>query len=453
VSLLRPSPGLIGRLVAILLLTMLVEFGISTLLYERASQFSVRDDEARRLAEHLVIAERLLAERPPGQRPALATELTTDRYLVRWSADAPRTPQIAPALDGMRRQVVAWEPGLGRTAIRLWLVSPGHNPVVAGVLRLPDGSWLSFQTLHPLKGLNLATERILLALIPAMGLMLLGGLLVRLALKPLRRLALAADRVGDGGEVHVPEQGPGEVATVIRAFNRMQARIHQLIENRTQALAAVGHDLRTPLSRLKLRAEAVEDGEARQAIETDIAEMEAMIESLLAYLGGENDPEPPARTDVAVLCATLADDAADRGHDVTYEGPLHLERSVRPLGLKRAVANLIDNAVHHASRVAVRLTETPEEVTIAVEDDGPGLPEDMLEEVLKPFVRLDTARPRDTVGFGLGLAIVSRAIEREGGRFRLSSRAEGGLRAEIALKRCTGNTSLQSSRTPERRAR
>lgn len=434
-SLLRPTPGLIGRLVAILLLTMLVEFGISTLLYERASQFAVRDDEARRLAEHLVIAERLLAERPPPQRPALAAELTTDRYLVRWSAAPPPAPPIAPALDEMRRQVVAWEPRLKDRAVRLWLVSPGRGSVVAGVLRLPDGSWMGFQTLQPLAGLNLATERILLALIPALGLMLLGGLLVRLALKPLRRLAIAADRVGDGGEEHVPEQGPREVATVIRAFNRMQARIHQLIENRTQALAAVGHDLRTPLSRLKLRAEAVADSDARDAIEADIAEMEAMIESLLAYLGGESDPEPPARTDVAVLCATLADDAADRGHDVSYDGPDHLELSVRPLGLKRAVANLIDNAVHHSGRVAVRLSEAAGEVAIAVEDDGRGLPEDMLEEVLKPFVRLDTARPRDTVGFGLGLAIVARAVEREGGRFRLSNRPEGGLRAEIALPR------------------
>ncbi|MFD1612497.1 ATP-binding protein [Sphingomonas tabacisoli] len=433
-SLLRSSPGLIGRLVALLLLTTLVEFGISALLYERASHFSVRDDEARRLAEHLVIAERLLSERPLRERPSLATELTTDRYLVRWSAVPPKTPSIAPALDGMRRQVLAWEPRLNGMAVRLWLVSPGRSPVVAGILRLPDQSWLSFQTLHPVSGLNLATERILLALIPALGLMLLGGLLVRLVLQPLRQLAVAADKVGHGGQAHVPERGPEEVATVIRAFNRMQERIHQLIDNRTQALAAVGHDLRTPLARLRLRAEAIDPG-AQAAIATDISEMEAMIESLLAYLGGENDPETPARTDIAILCATLADDASDRGHDVTYEGPVHFELTVRPLGLKRAVANLIDNAVHHGSHVVVRLAETPARVTIAVEDDGPGLPDDMRDEVTKPFVRLDTARPRDTIGFGLGLAIVTRAVEREGGRLSLRNRPEGGLSAEIVLKR------------------
>ena len=158
----------------------------------------------------------------------------------------------------------------------------------------------------------------------------------------------------------MPEQGPIEVVTVIRAFNRMQDRIHQLIDNRTQALAAVGHDFRTRLARLKLRAETVSDGEARAAIETDVAEMEAMIESLLAYLGGESEPEPPVPADVAVLCATLIDEAADRGFDARYDGPVHLELRVRPMALKRAIGNLIENALHHADQVTVLVSETPD---------------------------------------------------------------------------------------------
>lgn len=434
-SLLRPSMGLIGRLIAILLLTVVIEFGISTLLYERASQFSVRDDEARRLAEHLVICERLLIDRPPSQRPAMALELTTDRYLVRWKASEPRVPALSPPLDGMRAQVLAWEPALRDDPIRMWLVSPGRKQAVAGVMQLPDRSWIFFQTLQPLDGLNLAAERILLALIPALGLIFLAGLSIRLVLKPLRRLAIAADRVGHGAEEQVPEQGPNEVVTVIRAFNRMQQRIHQLLENRTTALAAMGHDFRTPLARLRLRAEAVPDPDDRQAIEDDIGEMEAMIESLLAYLGGESDPEVPVSTDVAVLCETLVDDATDRGKQAHYEGPDHLDLTVRPLSLKRAVSNLVENALHHGSLVTIRLWEEDGEVTICVEDDGPGLPEDQLEEVLKPFVRLDISRPRDTVGFGLGLAIVARVVENEGGRFQLRNRQAGGLAAEIVLRR------------------
>jgi len=432
-ALLSRPVGLIGQIVAILLLTLVIEFGVSTLLYERASQFSVRDDEANRLAEHLVISRRLVAERPAAERPAMAAELTTERYILRWDRTLPVPPRIAPSLDGMRDQIIAWEPALARTDLRLNLTSPGRRQVVAGALALPDGSWLHFRTVAPLAHLNLAVERVLLALVPAVALMVIGGALVRRTLQPLRELAAAADRVGRGGEERVREEGAGEVVRVIRAFNRMQARIHRLIDDRTQALAAVGHDLRTPLARLRLRADGVADAPARDAIEADIAEMEAMVGSLLAYLGGDSDPETAMRIDVAVLCATLADDAQDRGRDAEYHGPDHCELVVRPIGLKRALTNLVDNALHHADRVSVTLSPGRDEVAILVEDDGPGIPDADLAAVLEPFVRLDQARGRDTVGFGLGLPIVTRAVEAEGGRLELANRAEGGLRATVVL--------------------
>ena len=435
--LVRPSLGLIGRLVAILLLTVTIEFGVSTLLYERASQFSVRDDEARRLAEHLVISRRLVAEQAAPARPRTAAELSTERYALRWEPTLPPPPPVAPSLDGMQRQVVAWEPALARADLRLHLASPGRRARIAGGLRLPDGTWLYFQTLQPVKGLNLATERILLALIPALALMALGGLMVRRALLPLRRLAIAADRVGDGSNEtqHVPESGPGEVARVIAAFNRMQDRIHALIDDRTQALAAVGHDFRTPLSRLRLRAEEVAEAAPRAAIERDVAEMEAMVASLLAYLGGEGDPEAPVVADVAVICATLVDDAIDAGCEACYAGADHLPMLIRRLGLKRALGNLVDNAVRFGSHITVSMVETAGAVVIAVEDDGPGIDPALLDRVLEPFVRGGDERGRDTAGFGLGLAIARRMVEREGGTLRLVNRDAGGLRAEIALPR------------------
>jgi signal transduction histidine kinase len=231
----------------------------------------------------------------------------------------------------------------------------------------------------------------------------------------------------------VSEAGPGEVRRVVAAFNRMQARIHRLIDDRTRALAAVGHDLRTPLARLRLRAERVADAELRDTLDSDLTEMEAMIASLLAFLGGEGEPEQPVLIDLAVLSATVADEAADLGNDVTYDGPDHFDCRLRPSGMKRALVNLVENAVHHADTVCVRLAVQDEAVVLAVEDDGPGIPEDSLPLVLEPFVRLDTARKRDTIGFGLGLSIVVRAVEAEGGQFRLSNRPSGGLCAEIRL--------------------
>jgi signal transduction histidine kinase len=433
----RPSFGLLGRIVAILLLTTALEFGVSTLLYERASQFSVRDDEARRLAEHLVIARRLVAESPPDRREAMAEELTTDRYELRWSPELPPPPPISPLLDGMLQQVLEWEPTLRTSDLRLRLSSPGRSSVVSGGLRLPDGSWLYFRTLESLRTINLAWERVLLALIPAIGLIVIGGLLVRQTLLPMRHLARAADRVGrsgpEGAPIAVSEAGPGEVRRVVAAFNSMQARIHRLIEDRTRALAAVGHDLRTPLARLRLRAERVSDDELRETLDSDLAEMEAMIASLLAFLGGEGEPEQPVLIDLAVLTATVADDASDLGHDVTYEGPDHFDCRLRPSGMKRALVNLVENAVHHADTVRIRLKVLDDAVVLSVEDDGPGIPEEDLPLVLEPFVRLDTARKRDTIGFGLGLSIVVRAVEAEGGEFRLSNRPTGGLCAEIRL--------------------
>jgi signal transduction histidine kinase len=429
----RPAIGLLGQVLAILLLTIIIEFGASTLLYERASRYAVQDDEANRLAEHLVISRRLVAERPAAGRPGMAAELSTDRYLVQWRDALPSPPPVAPSLDAMRQQVIAWEPSLAKTDLRLRLVSPGRSSAVSGGLRLDDGSWLYFQTLEPVAAINLAFERVALAMVPAIALMVLGAVVLRQLLLPLRRLASAAERVGHGDAVPLEADGPGEVRRVILAFNAMQDRIASLIAGRTQALAAVGHDLRTPLARLHLRTEALADANTRDAIAHDVAEMEAMIASLLAFLGGEAEPERPSRVDLAVMCATIADDAQDRGRDADYVGPDHCERVLRRSAVKRAIVNLVDNALHYGERVWITLEPRDDGLSVRVEDDGPGIPEEKLASAVEPFVRLDPARRRDTVGFGLGLAIVKEAVTAEGGRLILSNRAAGGLCAEVLL--------------------
>ena len=175
----------------------------------------------------------------------------------------------------------------------------------------------------------------------------------------------------------------------------------------------------------------------REAIGNDIEEMEAMVASLLAFLGGEGDAEKPELTDLAILCANLADDATDHGRDVRYVGPDHFDCRLRRFGMKRALTNLVENALHYGEHAVITLAaDGATGVHIRVEDDGPGIPEDSLELVLEPFVRLDAARRRDTVGFGLGLSIVSRVVAAEGGELKLSNRPEGGLCAEIHLPNC-----------------
>ncbi|MDB5687717.1 MAG: integral rane sensor signal transduction histidine kinase [Rhizorhabdus sp.] len=429
----RRSIGLLGRIFAIVLLTIVIEFVASTLLYERASRLSVREDEAHRVAEHLVVAVKLLSASPVDDRPALADQLSTDRYEVRWRSLKSASPPIAPALPQMRMQITAWEPDLAARNLRLRLKSPGRNNVVIGALQLADGSWMEFSTAELLDGSTLAINRIFLALVPAVALILLGGVLIRMTLRPLRVLATAADGIGHGEPAILTEKGPSEVRRVIHAFNNMQERITQLIDDRTQALAAVGHDLRTPIARLRLRAEAISEDALRTSVSRDLQEIDAMLASLFAFFGGEADPEPQANIDIAVIMATLVDDAQDRGLVAEYTGPDHFDLVVRPVEIKRALANLVENALRYGKAARLSLLPAHDHVVLRVEDDGPGIPAESLETVLQPFERLDPARARNTDGLGLGLAIVVRAVQRESGTLRLSNRPEGGLRADITL--------------------
>lgn len=429
----RGSLGLVGRIFAILLMALTIEFAAGTFLYERASHLSLQEDEARRLAEHLIISRKLVAERPWHEREEMADQLTTDRYEVHWTPALPPPQRLSPQLERMRNQIIAWEPSLERTDLRIRLVSLGRQSTVTGGLRLPDGSWLYFGMKDAPVGWALTAGRMGLALIPAIALLIVSGLLIRRTLTPLRRLAKMTERVGLGARIELEEAGTVEVRNLIRAFNEMQLRIHRLIDDRTETLAAVGHDLRTPIARLQLRMDAIDDDDLREAISGDVAEMGAMVTSLLAYLGGEKDPENAVPTDIAVMAATIVDEMVDQGRDARYAGPPHLEWTLRPVAMRRALSNLVENALHYGGSAALSIDHRADMLLIRVDDDGPGIPEDRIQDVLKPFVRLDAARGRNTGGLGLGLAIVARAVEREQGMLTLGNRPGGGLRVEIGL--------------------
>jgi signal transduction histidine kinase len=214
-------------------------------------------------------------------------------------------------------------------------------------------------------------------------------------------------------------------------------------------LAAVSHDLRTPITRLRLRAGFIADRDSQAAMDADLDEMEAMIDATLAYLRGDVEPEQPRATDLAALLATLVDDAADAGRAASFTGPRHLDLPLRQLAVKRAFVNLIDNALTYGSVARVMLRDTDAAVVVQVDDDGPGIPNDDLERVFAPFERLDGSRNSRTGGVGLGLSIARQAIEREGGTVTLSNRVEGGLRAEVVIRRAP-NTAGGVSPEPAR---
>ena len=427
--------GLFGQIVAILFAAVLLESAASIFLYERASQFSINGDKARRLAEHLVLSGKLIEEAPRSQRDTVASELTTTRYHLVWQERLVNPPPVSPKLNQITKQILDWEPEMQDRDLRLYLQSPGLHSTISGAIRLNDGSWVSFSARDHVRKLDLTLFRTLQTLVPAVALVLLASLLIRYTLRPMRDLTRAAETLGKRDFVDVPLRGPAEVRKVIDAFNDMQHRIMAMIADRTQALAAVGHDFRTPLARLRLRADSVADPSVASEMEQDIGEMERMIDSLLAYLSGDiDDPtEPVAPTDIAVMCATAADEASDRGHRVRYAGPDHLVLPVHGIAIKRALLNLLGNALRFGDEIEVRLRSGGRTIEIEVADDGPGIPEHLREEAVQPFARLDSARTRDTGGFGLGLSIVERIARMHGGSLELGQSHLGGLAARLRL--------------------
>ncbi len=213
----------------------------------------------------------------------------------------------------------------------------------------------------------------------------------------------------------------------------LQSRLSRMIEDRTRAIAAISHDLRTPISRLKLRMGFIDDAELRQGLEADVDEMEGLIESIVDYAGRDAEWEAPQLVDLAAQLATQAEMLSDLGMAVDYEGPNHLLVTVRRVNIKRAVSNLVDNALKYGGAAHLKLAHSGREVRIRIEDPGEGVPEAELQRMAEPFYRVDSARGRDTRGAGLGLAIAKQAVEREGGRLILANMPGGGFCAELIL--------------------
>lgn len=433
----RLPQGLVGQAALVLLLAVLLESFGSSILHGRADIAASRGDQVRLLAEQLVAFDAVLAQTPANQRAERARTLSTTDVRANWTP----VPSVAEGassslLEYFEQKMERWRPGLEGRELRLAAAGAGlpfspHRLLVA--LQGRDGGWLTLSTRLAPSPWAAAVSSLGSAAILLGGVFLASLLMLRSIGAPLRALTLAADRAGAGEPVTVVEEGAGDLRRVAKAFNAMQARIARLTEARTQALAAVSHDLRTPLARMRLRAGEIDDASARRAMESDIDEMSAMLGSVLSYLKGD-EPEEPRRIDLAAMAMTVVDDAADLGRTASYKGPDHIVLRARPVSIKRALTNLVDNAAIHGGSARVTLSVEGSEAVLAVEDRGPGIVDDELLHVLQPFHRLDTARARNTPGLGLGLSIVAEIVRREGGVLTLSNRPRGGgLRAEIRL--------------------
>lgn len=252
--------------------------------------------------------------------------------------------------------------------------------------------------------------------------------------RPIAGLTMAAERLGRGDAlVLAPEEGPQDVKAAASAFNTMATRLRRLIEDQRALLSAVGHDLRTPIASLRIRTELVKDPELQSRMLNSIGEMERLTEAALAAARGGESGEPTRPVDLPSLIEAVCDDLADTGSPVTFATLPPARVEGRASELRRALRNLIENAVRYGHRAAVSMATVGSFVEINVDDDGPGIPEHALTHVMKPFVRLEESRSVETGGHGLGLTIARAIAERHGGELMLQNRAQGGLRATLRL--------------------
>lgn len=392
---------------------------------------------ANEFAQQIASVYRTIKRQPTQDRADLAASLSRPRLqiaVVMGNLDGAtgqaKDGRQALPLDFESRLSEALDPGVHWQMMQ----SPQIGSFTFDVmLELSDSQWLRVkgeppaevfgQPWHALMGLGF----MLLAIV------LLVLVVARSTVRPLTDLAKAAHGVAeDLKHPPLPEQGPAEVREAARAFNVMQQRIRDGIEERERFLAAVSHDLKTPVTRLRLRAEMLSDAKLRDDIAHDINEMQQLIDDSLDFLRGRSVDEPVQPIDLVALVESVADDFSRIGA-VSVSAPASLRFKGRPMALQRAVRNLVDNAIKYGGSARIWLQQQQQTVVIRIDDDGEGLPADQLAAVFEPFYRAESSRSRETGGSGLGLAIVRQVAQSHGGDVTLSNRPQGGLRAEMVL--------------------
>lgn len=457
--------SLVGQTILVLIIGLTVSHILSITIYssDRAVVVMLAGDQ--QLAHRIAEAARLLRETPEEWRqdlvhvmnsPSFQVSLTPENLYQRSRVHDWREALLgefftqAIASVGSDDVIVQWIgggdeiDGQATTPTTTWVHRHMGHMMVGGTpehllrvsIRLADGEWANFRAGFAETASLWSTQAIVSTLLMTLAVALLSFWVVRRMTRPLRAFARAAEHLGrDVAAPPLEERGPIEVRQATHAFNEMQMRLRRLIENRTRMLAAISHDLKTPITLLRLRAESIADEEERRRTCATLDEMEAMIASTLAFAREDASHEERRPVDLASLIGSVCDDFADGGCPVTFEdrASAPVKYRCRPLGLKRALTNVIENAIKYGGNARVFLTASAGAVEIVVEDDGPGIPEHKLEDVFVPFFRLEQSRSRETGGVGLGLSVARTIAHAHGGEIALRNRSRGGLQATIHL--------------------
>lgn len=425
--------SLFGQVTLILVVGLVAAQLGSIWLHRGAGEMAFAHDYFARVANRVAAEADALSGLPAGERAAYARAASDAELVVETGvANAPaEAGWVPPPFARILEQ------RLGGDTFRA-STPGGRGPPLRGLtvdVRLKDGTWARFRA-APMR-----IPREPSSLLFYLGLMLSVVaaavlLAVRSITRPLRVLGDAARSLGeDLARPPLPEEGPREAREAARAFNEMQARLRGMVDQRTRALSAMSHDLRTPITRLRLRSEMLEDQALRGKLQADLDDMQRLVDVTLDYLRGLKEAEPIHRVDVNGLAAGLADDFASMGRPIEVLGRAEAPFEGRPLALRRALTNLLENALTYGGKATLRIEDSPASLRLIIEDEGPGIPESDLARVVEPFERLEASRNRETGGVGLGLSIARDIAASHGGALRLENRVPRGLRAILELPR------------------
>ncbi|MDE0388960.1 MAG: ATP-binding protein [Rhodospirillales bacterium] len=458
--------SLAGQLTLLLLLALALAQGVAVALFAWERMEALRDAHRDDAVLRTATVARLLGDTPPGLHDSVIAAASTE--LARFSLTA--EPVVGETDPSERAAAIAGDLsaalGVGVERVRvapLWTLYPGDDDGwdddhdhddddrdhdgdddhdddspdhrepdwFTASAALTDGRWLNVAVGPPPGAPAWGPAFVAVFLLSALCIAAVAVVTARRMAKPMRGLAAAAGRLGRGEAVEdLAEAGTVETRETVRAFNLMRARLDRYVRDRTAMLAAVSHDLRTPVTSLRLHAEFVEDAETRAKILAALDEMQRMTEDALAFIREDMQREETRTVDLHALVDSVA---ADLARDIAVADSGRVLVACRPAALRRALRNLLENAAAYGGRATVRTERDDTEIRVVIEDEGPGIPEADLERVFEPFVRLEASRSRDSGGSGLGLAIARSIVRGHGGNIDLGNRTEGGLRATVAL--------------------
>lgn len=410
--------------------------GLNTAFINLAGVWARPDFPQGDLGAQVAAIVTLIDRMPPADRPRLAAAATTQRIAVRWRTGDMPLATISRGFEGCQRI----RDLLDRPHAKIFVQTPrdisstDHAPADYRLaVDLSDGSWVVFATPTRLWGLDQTTRWLLIALFVLVSTLTVALIASRRLARPMQQMARATQRFSTDIRVQVMQPaGPREFRGVIVAFNVMQERIQRFVTDRNDMLTAISHDLRAPLTRLRLRSEFVDAPDQRRRMFRDIDEMQHMLDSALRFFRDETDPEPPTRLDIAALLDTVIEDyPADA--PITVDSPAHRIGYGRPLALRRALVNIIDNALKYGQCAQITLNHSGDDIRLTIDDLGPGIPIERQEAVFRPFFRLENSRNRRTGGIGLGLGTARSILRAHGGDLTLENRTPAGLRVTLLL--------------------